>query len=250
MSLAPICPLSDPRSCRWSGRDGSRRCTSNPSRPASPGSCSSPAGSWVNGPRDQENEVRGSLRPHRLKAARPARDSEARVRELCEGRPRLALCMETLLRTRGMLRARGRPNWRRTSPLRRQGRARERYLRSRLWCGHARGDARGAPPPTDPPDRQEHNCVRWRGRHFQIPSEPAPAALRARQDARAPVSAVALFLRTPPHRRVPVARHRGGPGKVDRAKGRPAAPVERCTTLCAAQTLPRPDGDSGQPCAA
>jgi transposase len=59
----------------------------------------------VNKIRDHENEIRGSLRPHGLKVGRvSARDFEARVRELCEGRPRLAMCMEALLRTRDVLR--------------------------------------------------------------------------------------------------------------------------------------------------
>ena len=59
----------------------------------------------VNKIRDHENEIRGSLRPHGLKVGKVgARDFEARVRELCEGRPRLAMCMEALLRTREALR--------------------------------------------------------------------------------------------------------------------------------------------------
>lgn len=59
----------------------------------------------VNKIRDHENEIRGSLRPHGLKVGKVgARDFEARVRELCDGRPRLAMCMEALLRTREALR--------------------------------------------------------------------------------------------------------------------------------------------------
>ena len=59
----------------------------------------------VNKIRDHENEIRGSLRPHGLKVGRvSARDFDARVRELCAGRPRLAMCMEALLRPREVLR--------------------------------------------------------------------------------------------------------------------------------------------------
>ena len=61
-------------------------------------------GFLVNKIRDHENEVRGALRPHGLKVGQvSASGFLARVRELVEGRDRLALCMEALLRAREAL---------------------------------------------------------------------------------------------------------------------------------------------------
>lgn len=59
----------------------------------------------VNKVRDHENEIRGVLRPFGLKVGRvSAGEFEARARELCEGSPRLLMCIDALLRARAVLR--------------------------------------------------------------------------------------------------------------------------------------------------
>jgi transposase len=58
----------------------------------------------VNKLRDHENEIRGLLRPFGLKVGKvAARDFEARVLELVDGAPRLAVCMEALLKGRAAM---------------------------------------------------------------------------------------------------------------------------------------------------
>jgi transposase len=59
----------------------------------------------VNKVRDHENEVRGVLRPFGLKVGRvSASEFERRARELCEGSPRLLMCIDALLSARAVLR--------------------------------------------------------------------------------------------------------------------------------------------------
>ena len=59
---------------------------------------------FVNKLRDHENEIRGLLRPFGLKVGRVgAAGFEARVRELTEGRARLELIVDTLLRGRASM---------------------------------------------------------------------------------------------------------------------------------------------------
>jgi transposase len=59
----------------------------------------------VNKVRDHENEIRGVLRPFGLKVGRvSAGEFEGRARELCEGLPRLLMCIDALLRARDVLR--------------------------------------------------------------------------------------------------------------------------------------------------
>lgn len=60
---------------------------------------------FVNKLRDHENEIRGLLRPFGLKVGRVgAAEFEGRVRELVRDSPRLACCMEALLRARAAIR--------------------------------------------------------------------------------------------------------------------------------------------------
>lgn len=58
----------------------------------------------VNKVRDHENEIRGALRPFGLKVGRVGtRAFASRIRELVADRPRLALCMDALLKARDEL---------------------------------------------------------------------------------------------------------------------------------------------------
>lgn len=58
----------------------------------------------VNKLRDHENEIRGALRPYGLKVGQVSSGAfAARIKELIEDRPRLALCMEALLIAREAL---------------------------------------------------------------------------------------------------------------------------------------------------